>query len=252
MSGRVGSITTPIITDGLVLNLDTANRASYPKTGTIWNDTINGNNGTLVNGPTFSEDGGGSIDFDGVNDKIIGTTSRLFTFGNGSIDTPFSLCAWIYIDSLTSGGPIIGKYRSYSPFRGEYNMGIFNEKLIMQCIDGTATIRVRQDSNNTLSTNRWYNVVGTYNGNSTDEGITLYIDGQVVASTGFGQDSQYIAMNRATDASELSIGVILDEGNLNFQNHFNGKIANTQIYNKELTPSEVLQNYNALKRRFGL
>ena len=41
MSGRVGSITTKITADGLVFNMDAANRACYPKTGRTATDTIN-------------------------------------------------------------------------------------------------------------------------------------------------------------------------------------------------------------------
>ena len=58
-----------ISTDGLVLALDTANRKSYPGSGTVWNDLSgNGNNGSLINGPTFNGANGGSIVFDGVDD----------------------------------------------------------------------------------------------------------------------------------------------------------------------------------------
>lgn len=43
-----------LVTDGLVLALDAANPLSYPGSGTTWRDLSgNGNNGTLVNGPTF-------------------------------------------------------------------------------------------------------------------------------------------------------------------------------------------------------
>ena len=52
---KFGSITTPIITDGLVFNMDAANRASYPRIGTTWFDTIGTNNGTLTNNPLFVE-----------------------------------------------------------------------------------------------------------------------------------------------------------------------------------------------------
>jgi hypothetical protein len=56
-----------IITDGLVLLLDAANSKSYPGTGTTWTDlSRSGNNGTLINGPTFNSGNGGSIVFDGV------------------------------------------------------------------------------------------------------------------------------------------------------------------------------------------
>ena len=250
MSGRVGSITTGIITDGLVFNMDAANRASYPKTGTTWVDTINGNNGTLTNGPTFSEDGGGSIVFDGVNDKVIGTNSTLTSFGDGSTDSPFSLSAWIYMDGTSLTNPIIVKYRSFSPFRGEYSFQIANQKLLLQCVGGATTVRVRRDSNSTLSTGRWYNLAATYNANGTDEGIVLYMDGEVLPSSGFGQDGSYVAMQRAGDPSELTIGVLLDEGNTQYQSNMDGKISNTHIYNKELSSTEVLQNYNSLKDRF--
>ena len=242
-----------IVTDGLVFAVDAANPISYPGSGTAWNDlTPNKNNGTLINGPTFSSANAGSIVFDGVNDKVIGTNSTLLSFGDGSTDSPFSLSAWIYMDDTSLTNPIIGKYRSYTPFRGEYSFQIANQKLLLQCIDGATTVRVRRDSDSTLSTGRWYNVAATYNANGTDEGIVLYMDGEVLPSSGFGQDGSYVAMQRAGDPSELTIGVLLDEGNTNFQSNMDGKISNTHIYNRALSASEILQNYNALKGRFGL
>ena len=61
----------PIVTSGLVLNLDAANPASYPGSGTTWTNLISGGvNGTLVNGPTYSSVNGGVIVLDGINDYI--------------------------------------------------------------------------------------------------------------------------------------------------------------------------------------
>jgi hypothetical protein len=58
-----------IVTSGLVLALDAADRNSYPGSGTTWTDVSgNGNNGTLTNGPTFSNN---SIVFDGVDDYVV-------------------------------------------------------------------------------------------------------------------------------------------------------------------------------------
>ena len=55
-----------IVQSGLVLNLDAGNLESYSGSGTAWTDLSGqGNDGTLVNGPTFSSDNGGSIVFDG-------------------------------------------------------------------------------------------------------------------------------------------------------------------------------------------
>jgi hypothetical protein len=63
--------TPPIVTNGLVLNLDCGNRLSYPTSGTTWTDLSgNNNNGTLTNGPTFNPNNLGSIVFDGVDDYV--------------------------------------------------------------------------------------------------------------------------------------------------------------------------------------
>ena len=60
-----------IVTNGLVLALDAADKNSYPGTGTIWKDlTTNANNGTLVNTPTFSNSNGGTLLFNGTNQAI--------------------------------------------------------------------------------------------------------------------------------------------------------------------------------------
>ena len=55
-----------IVTNGLVLALDAADKLSYPGSGTTWKD-LGGNayDGTLTNGPTFTNAFGGNIVFDG-------------------------------------------------------------------------------------------------------------------------------------------------------------------------------------------
>jgi hypothetical protein len=84
----------PIITDGLVMALDAGNLVSYPGSGTSWKDlTINGNNSTLYNGPTFSDVNGGVISFDGSDDYA--TAGNFFTYQSFTINlfyekSPFS------------------------------------------------------------------------------------------------------------------------------------------------------------------
>ena len=60
-----------IVTDGLVLCLDAADRNSYVSGSSTWRDVAGSNNGTLTNGPTFSSANGGSLVFDGVDDSVI-------------------------------------------------------------------------------------------------------------------------------------------------------------------------------------
>ncbi len=69
----------PVIpTNGLVLSWDAADPNSYPGSGTTIYDTSgNGNNGTLVNGVSFSSNNGGTLVTDGVDDYIYSTTPNL-------------------------------------------------------------------------------------------------------------------------------------------------------------------------------
>ena len=74
--------TPPIVTNGLVLHLDAANRMSYPGSGTTWFDISNNNrSGSLINGPTFTNEVGGAFTFDGVNDYL---DTTLTDSNNGS------------------------------------------------------------------------------------------------------------------------------------------------------------------------
>jgi hypothetical protein len=81
----------------------------------------------------------------------------------------------------------------------------------------------------------------------------LYMDGNELTLT-------YARGNTSTgnwlflsNLDGLRVGVSYHGGNTPvFVNFFNGKISNTKIYNRTLSASEILQNYNATKSRFGL
>ena len=80
-----------IVTDGLVLCLDAANRKSYPGSGTTWFDRSGrGNHGTLVNGAAYSSSYTGSIVLDGLNDRVEGNISSSTFLG------PHSISCWFY------------------------------------------------------------------------------------------------------------------------------------------------------------
>jgi hypothetical protein len=87
-----------IVTSGLVLCLDAANKLSYPGTGTSWYDLSgNANTGTLTNGPTFSVANMGSIVFDGVDDYVnIPNNSSFNVTDNISVEM------WVRIETTQS------------------------------------------------------------------------------------------------------------------------------------------------------
>ena len=100
----VRTIPSGIVSDGLVLWLDAGITPSYPTSGTTWTDLSgNNNNGTLVNGPTYSSTNGGSLVFDGTNDYVNISNSSSFNFGSGD----FTVESWIRITSLAVYHPIL-------------------------------------------------------------------------------------------------------------------------------------------------
>ena len=275
MSGRVGSITTGIITDGLVFNMDAANRASYPKNGTTWFDTIGTNNGTLTNNPLFDSGNVGSIDFDGTDDYVsLGTTL-------GNSFTSITVSAWVNPEQLTqtsgqryyiihgddnsSGGVssvfnlffgYLQNARYYSnDFDGQYI--IFGVRSTTQSLS-TRPIAIADNvnaisyingcafgQNNTLiQEGVWVNVTGTYDGSESK----VYING-VLSGT---SNSQPDSTNRSVSGTMKSSTVPRRISDSGANTDFNGKVSNTYIYNRALSSTEILHNYNALKGRFGL
>lgn len=213
--------------DGLVLYLDAANPKSYPGSGTTWNGLSgNGNDGTLVNGPTFDSGNLGSIVFDGANDYA--TTS--FTL-NGS--QPLTVSCWFNLDTITKNW-----YSIIDAFKNG------TDRNFQLWCDNVGKIRVfhlgsSHSGTYTLSPNTWYNAVFTYPGSGLG---TLYVnknitDLNVPKGSGSGGDIP-LNIGGRTDAHVSS--------------HTNGQISNIHIYNRALTPQEVLQNYNATRSRFGL
>jgi predicted outer membrane repeat protein len=228
-----------IITNGLVLYLDAANRNSYPGSGTTWTDLSgNNNNFTLVNGPTFSSGNMGSILFDGTNDYVDAVnTGTTFQFAN----VTFTVSLWIKTTSST-GGVIISKGATASTagwlFQFDSSGTVSGTT---KGSDGTNTYN--RTSTATVNNNIWRNIVSVYTTNTTTLGsntISIYIDGVLSNGTGTLGGAVY-----ATTTDTIQIGRRPTGA------YWSGSVSNIQIYNRALSATEVLQNYNATKSRFG-
>jgi hypothetical protein len=223
-----------IVTDGLVLALDAANTKSYISGSTMWNDLSgNGNNGTLTNGPTFSSANNGSIVFDGTNDYIPLTTQIFYNTSNPEFTLSF-ICkpnASTVQRLYSEGGSNLGRLFFGINASGVIDLGIGNSTLQ----DGTIT----PSPNLTLTVNEWVSLTVT-NKNDT----TVFYKNGVVWST----RTHFIQSSSPISAGESRIGRIYGTGG----EYFNGNIPIAQIYNRALSVSEVLQNYNGQKARFNL
>jgi len=222
-----------IVTDGLVLCLDAGDGKSYSGSGTTWTDRSgNGNHGTLTNGPTFDSANGGSIEFDGVNDYVIGS-SNLGISG----DAEFTIAYWGYW-----GGSSFNT-SNYPSGVGNNSTGAVNKGLSTTWRDGKIALdfwgnRFRATTRLTVQT--WYYVGFTKTAGLIFNTSKLYVNGQEVAGAGE-------ANNVAPNITDTPFVV----GRLDGTRWFDGKISNVKIYNKALTAAEILQNYNAQKGRFS-
>ena len=235
MSGRVGSITTDIIADGLVFNMDAANRASYPKTGTTATDTINNLTGTFSSSPIFEpSEGQGVIDFDGTD--VINFGTDVFTnYLSGA--TQFTFGYWCKKD--TSGSDMMAGSWEHSDRDGMFIQWYTNGTLYFGISNGGS-------NNNTVSlswADRYFYLVGVFDGSLANNSRgKIYVDGVL---TSFSAATNITSFT--TDSSELQLGSLQ-----NYSNYSDGKIGPAHIYNRALSSTEVLHNYNALKGRFGL
>jgi hypothetical protein len=217
-----------IVTDGLVLALDAANTKSYPGSGTKWNDlSRGGNNGTLINGPTFNSVNGGSIVFDGVDDRIeINDNNSIDIVDNLTIE------CWFYTIDYTNSYSVnfIRKMSTISDANFNfYFAGTYTPKKIRVLATRNGVWGLVSPTSVDLNLNQWYHVVWSYS-----NGGLLYING--------------ISQGTKTGGGLLSINsdqIILGNG-------LNGGISNFKMYNKALSPTEIQQNYNATKTRYGL
>jgi hypothetical protein len=223
------SVMAPIkaTTTSLILNLDAANIKSYIGSGTTWSDLSGNNNtATLTNGPTFTSSFGGNMIFDGAND-----TADISTI---DLRTSFTYECWVNMNVI-NGFSFLGQ-GSTSPNNGLHIWNA-NDTSLRFGMYGNDT-----DVNSlTSSTNTWYHYVFTYNHSSP---YTKNIYRNAVKQTTSEQQSQ----SQYTGTGTLRIGAIYSSGG----NYANGRFAMARIYNRILADTEILQNYNSNKSRFGL
>ena len=216
----------PIVTNGLVLALDAGNTLSYVSGSTTWNDLSgNNNSGSLVNGPTFSTDGGGSIVFDGTNDFI--------SLPQSLLPDNFTYSIWAIRDGTGNQGTrgiVISNGTTY------IDVGFNNRILFSLMLSGGSQNLIQSANGVVASVGVWAHYIATYN----RQQAKLYYNGVEVGSSNY-------TLSPINDFNTFRVG-----GYAGGSYNLNGKISNVQYYDRALSASEVQQNYNATKTRFGL
>ena len=213
-----------IVSSGLVLCYDAGNPRSYPGSGSSWYDASNnGNVGSILNGPTYSSNNLGYLSFDGVNDYVdTGKTATQL----GVYDADYTFEAWVYPTDLTSDRTMFGTDQTatrqgmHLVFRSG---AIYQGHFASDFSAGTATL------------NGWNNISYTYVKSSG--AASIYKDGVL---QGTGTIASFIGTTNILIARWAS------------SYYFVGPGAVYKIYNRTLSAQEILQNYNALRGRYGV
>ena len=222
-----GSAGPDLVQNGLVLALDAADKLSYLGTGTVWYDLSgNANTGTLTNGPTFSQANGGAIVFDGVDDYVnIPNNSSFNVTDNISVEM------WVRIETTQSNN--LGFLIKYADGYLFYITGV-NKVFTLDSRNGDGTY-YRTAGTTNIQDGVWKYLVGQKNGLSYRVYVNGVLEGSVTANS-IGSLAGNVDLKLGTDGAT----------------YLNGRIATFKIYNRALSATEILQNYNATKARFGL
>jgi formylglycine-generating enzyme required for sulfatase activity len=233
------TISSGIVTDGLVLWLDASNKPSYPGSGTTWTDLSgNKNNGTLINSPSYSVSNSGLLSFNGTNQQTTIIDPSILRNQN------FSVSLWIRPRTQSTAIIAILDFdHGFAPAQGwviQSEDATTNRRYYLGWYDGTnfqpttgAGIGIQ------ITNNVWQNITYTKNGTTLigyNNGASVY-----TPSAAANANVSYITGRNTTIANAAS-----------FARYFNGDFGTIIIYNRVLSAGEVLQNYNALKSRFGL
>jgi hypothetical protein len=208
-----------IVSDGLVLYLDAANTRSYSGSGTSSNSLVGGIGATLVNGVGFTSSNNGAFTFDGSNDYI--------NFGNSSAvqQSSGTLSAWAKASSPGGG------YRGIIAKQGAY--GLFYTDSVLVAYDWAADAPRSTGVN--IADNTWKNVVLTYQ-SGVSNGTRIYINGVSVLTTTITVLNQIRNLFGGAEANAGQYAAC--------------QISLFNMYNRALSATEVLQNYNATKGRY--
>lgn len=221
-----------IIDDGLVFCVDAKNTKSYIGSGTTFTDIGSGIDGTVYNATFdssgyFGLDGSGDyISLDGFSSKLVGmsnfTLSLWFRYHTGS--------GYVYLLSMGDGSlnwNVKKWHVSLNRSTNKFWWGSYGSEENVNDNCGSAM------TNNTI-----YNVVFNSDG-------TIYKDGVSDAT-----NKTDVGFNNCQTINYFNIGALKMSGGIYGSQQANTRVYQMGIYNRVLTASEVLQNYNALKGRF--
>ena len=230
-----------IVTENLVLCLDASNPRSYPGSGSIWYDASgNGNNGTLFNTPTYTSGDAGFISFNGTTQYMqanIGTTAL-----DGDPSFTIEFVVQVPQNFTNTGFWGLGgtgqglSFEGWSPSASRIHLDLYDS--------------TRMDTGVDYALNTWYHIVWTKNGTGVETtNIRNYINNVQSTLT----KTRAVTTGPALNTSTAGVGTALGRLNGNAASFYAAaKIGLYRIYTRALSATEVTQNFNAIRVRYGV
>ena len=220
----------------LLFYLDAVNTKSYVSGSTTWTDiSKGGNTGTLVNGPSFSSANGGSIVFDGTDDYCNVPISAVPT-GN-----QITVSFWTKFN-VTQVSSIFSAYNSAGQRQINIHLTWSDSIAYWDCgATGGTYDRINSSTLTTAQKTGWHNWVFTKD--ATAGTMVIYLDGISLAS-GTGKTNTIGTISIASKRCAIA--------SFDDTMYYSGNISSMLLYNRALSATEITQNFNTHKSRFGL
>lgn len=236
-----------IVTNGLVLNVDAGFLPSYIRTGVTIND-ISGNDygGTFTNGASFTTENGGGVVFDGSNDYVLGNNSL-----SSKVTDAVTIIVFAKVPNMNNRVPLFSKYQTVPPYGYILEVGTHPGPLWSKSMRFFAS----GDNDNTRSTD--------YRGTISLSDDTVYMYTAQYSNTQAIMKMYYNTTEMTANQVNPNWTNVLNWGagtNPYYLGAYqppigvygNCTIYNTLVYNRILSYSEITQNFDALKGRYGL
>lgn len=250
MAGRVGYY-GGIVKEGLILDLDVSKVDSYPQPrdgNTLYDISGNGHDMTLINGPSYIED---DLTEGGVL-RFVSTSDQRGTISHSSMSydrSKFSIEVWAKYREVPTNfrNSFFSKWTTGAGTNNEFVVGGRGQNgpspLTFTIQTQSSGILQAYNENNYYSINQWYNLIATFDGSNSGE-MSVYINGayETGKTTNVSSVKTY-NVPYYTCAIHTNPTLYDTPANIAVIRMYSGKVLNA---------SEVAQNYNALKGRFGL
>jgi len=215
-----------IVSDGLIIYLDANNTSSYAGTGSTWYDLSgNSRHASLISSPSYEGFGRGKyLSFDG--------STNYATIPYTITDNLITVSFWYYSKICSSNSSTDALISNYEPVVTGFDVRLITPTSLQLDLKIGSTFP--NLSFGTIANNTWYHVAFTYDGAS----LKAFMNGNVVSSTS--------ATGTRANGTQICIATSAVDTN----RKATCGIPQVMIYNRALSDTEILQNYNATKGRY--